>query len=64
MKIAGMADIHVITRDMRRLAVSVKAYPLGTPEGITTHLLLALEEIMVCAVLPQPGTRLKKSSVE
>lgn len=50
-----MADLHVLTRDMRRLSLAVRGYPLGTAEGETTHLLLVMEEVPVCATVPQPG---------
>eukprot|EP00903_Cladosiphon_okamuranus_P017558 g16172.t1 len=55
LKRAEMVELTVVTRDMRRLAVAVQAYPLGTPDGATTHLLLIMEEIPVCAPLPQGG---------
>lgn len=54
-KRAQMVDLSVVTRDLRRLAVAVQAYPLGTTEGATTHLLLVMEEIPVCTPLPQAG---------
>ncbi|CAN0473909.1 unnamed protein product [Ectocarpus sp. 12 AP-2014] len=54
-KRAEVVDLSVVTRDLRRLAVAVQAYPLGTPDGATTHLLLVMEEIPVCAPLPQTG---------
>ncbi|CAN0033933.1 unnamed protein product, partial [Ectocarpus sp. 8 AP-2014] len=54
-KRAEMVDLRVVTRDLRRLAVAVQAYPLGTPDGATTHLLLVMEEIPVCTPLPQTG---------
>lgn len=55
-KRAGMGDVRVITRGMRHLAVSIQAYPLGTPEGGMTHMLLIMEEVPVCAPLPLPQT--------
>lgn len=55
LKRAETVELAVVTGDMRRLAVAVQAYPLGTPEGTTTHLLLVMEEIPVCAPLPQGG---------
>ena len=55
LKRAEMVELTVVTRDMRRLAVAVQAYPLGTPDGATTHLLLVMEEIPVCTPLPQGG---------
>ncbi len=55
LKRTEMVELSVVTRDMRRLAVAVQAYPLGTPEGATTHLLLVMEEVPVCAPLPPGG---------
>lgn len=55
LKRAEMVELAVVTRDMGQLAVAVQAYPLGTTEGATTHLLLVMEEIPVCTPLPQGG---------
>ncbi|CAM9845162.1 unnamed protein product [Scytosiphon promiscuus] len=55
LKRAEAADLVVVTRDMRRLKVAVQAYPLGEPDGVTTHLLLVMEEVPVCAPLGQGG---------
>lgn len=52
---AAVTDLGVMTRDMRRLAMAVQAYPLGTPEGVTTHVLLVMEEVPACASLPPQG---------
>ncbi|CAM9735100.1 unnamed protein product, partial [Hapterophycus canaliculatus] len=55
LKRAGAADLVVVTRDLRRLKVAVQAYPLGDLDGATTHLLLVMEEVPVCAPLAQGG---------
>lgn len=58
LKRAEAADLVVVTRDMRRLKVAVQAYPLGDPDGVTTHLLLVMEEVPVCAPLGQGGAEI------
>lgn len=55
LKRAAMAVVGVVTKDMRRLTVSIQGYPLGNRDGSTTHLLLVMEEVPVCQALPQPG---------
>lgn len=53
---AGMKELHVIARSMRRLKVEVQLYPLGTADGGMTHFVMIMEEMPMCPALPQAGT--------
>lgn len=52
---AGMTELHVVVRDLRRVTVEVQLYPLGTADGGLTHVVMIMEETPMCQGLPQAG---------
>lgn len=52
-KRAGMAEMYVVSANLRRFRAALQVYPLGSADGALTHFLIVMEEVPVCAALSQ-----------